>query len=164
MSLLEAAISYKSILMEINDEKLTNIILRIISDKSYVQLIKKAMENDIKTETILKHITDGESDNKINEFIIEEQYKKNNKYYIDGKKAYLSGLTGITQCIILDNLYILNESGNMTKTKIDNKFLIKINKQIKNELRYYSYSNDDILKIIQYCFTMDGEYTKRIKK
>jgi energy-coupling factor transporter ATP-binding protein EcfA2 len=164
MNLLEAAINDKSILMEITDEKLANNILRIISDKSYVQLIKKAMENNIKTETILKHITYGESDNKINEFIIEEQNKTNNKYYVDGKKAYLSGITGITQRIILDRLYILNESGNMTKTKIDDKILTSINKQIKNELNYYSYSNDDILKIIQYCFTMDGEYTKRIKK
>ncbi len=164
ITLLETAIKDKSILMEVKDITLSNNILRIISEKSYVKLIKKAMENDIKTELILKLITEGKSDNKINEYIIEEQYKKNNQFYIDGKKAYLSGITGITQRIILDNLYIFNNSGNLKATTIDNSILENINNQIKKETQYNCYSNKDILHIIKYCFTLDKGKIQRIKR
>jgi hypothetical protein len=164
VSTLEAAIVDTSILMSVKDETLVNNILRILNEKAYVQLINLAIKNDVRTEIILKKISEGKSDSKIKESIIEEQYKKNNQYYIDKKEDYLSGITGMTQRIILDNLYVMNESGNLKATTIDETILNNINIQIKEKIGYESYSNEDIHQIIKYCFTLDKGKIKRLKK
>ncbi len=152
---LAKEISYKELIFHLGEHEAKKVLE--LSNSGYSNLLKNAISCDMDTTTVLNAIAEGKSAYAIKKMIIKYQRSVYNKYYVNGDKDLLLGLSGVEQRVALDELFKINESGNVTQLQLTGHLLQRLAGLLTKARQRYSfkvYTIKDALSLCKDVFTL----------
>lgn len=138
--------------IDLIDKKLAHKFYLIKNDKSFWDCLLSAFNLDFSVFDIFNLLNKFSSFKAFKKYIKQQQYKLYNEYYLINP-SLLSGRAGLEQKIILDSLYVLNNSNNLVQKTLTSSLLTELQTKFKLFLNL-NYSFVKIIHLIQLCFNL----------
>lgn len=147
---------------EIKNEKTVQKIEAILSVPDYKKDLKASLVWNVDINKMLDVIINAPTETEVKKFLYKAQFIWSNKYFLKTNGKYICNQE---QKIILQELFELNEQGNLKEKRINDEMIQHILDRLNEEARIKKeYKEKDVWRLIEFCFTLDKSDSNKENK